>query len=74
MKTYLSVWFHSDGKRPSEVNEKLKEFGFEPTKGSYDYVYKWKNETTIEEVMDIGNKIQEKLDGGKVLFELETIR
>ncbi len=74
MKTYLSIWFHSEGARPSKVNKKLKGFGFKPTKGSYDFVYEWNNEATMEEVMNIGNKIQEKLDGGKVLFELETIR
>ncbi len=74
MKTYLSIWLHSEGERPSKVNEKIKDFGFKPVKGSYDYVYKWSDEADVEEVLNIGDRIQSELDGDKVLFELETIR
>jgi len=74
MKTYLSIWLHSEGERPSKVNDKLQNFGFVPIKGAYDYVYKWDKEASIEEVLNIGDQIQGELSGDKVLFELETVR
>lgn len=74
MKTYLSIWLHSEGERPTKVNSKLEKFGFVPIKGAYDYVYKWDKDASIQEVLKIGDRVQEKLNGDKVLFELETIR
>lgn len=73
MKTYLTVWFHSEGARPFEVTKKLEEVGFSPVKGNHDYVYKWGNDATVDEVLSIGDDIQDKLKGDKILFELETV-
>lgn len=72
MKTYLNLWFSSDGSRPLKVTKKLRKMGFEPTKGNYDYIYKWDDEATLDEVLSIGDKIQNGLKGDNVLFELET--
>ncbi len=73
MKTYLTIWFNSEGGRPSEITEKLKELGFTPVKGNYDFEYEWDEDAPVDEVLRIGDKIQEELKDYKVLFTLETI-
>lgn len=73
MKTYLTIWFNSDGGRPSEITEKLKDLGFMPVKGNYDFEYEWDEEAQVDEILSIGDKIQKELKPYKVLFTLETI-
>ena len=45
MKTYLQIMFNSEGARPSEVKNQLYNIGFRATKGNYDFVYDWGEET-----------------------------
>jgi len=42
MKTYLTIWFSSEGAEPTTVAQKLQSMGFKPIKGHYDHVYDWK--------------------------------
>lgn len=74
MNTYMTLWFSSEGKRPSEVTDKLKEIGFVPIKGLYDYKYDWDDGAPLDEVLRIGNRVQSALKDHKVLFNLETMR
>lgn len=73
MKTYLTVWFNSEGGRPSEVSKRLKELGFEPVKGNYDFEYQWDEDAPLDEILRIGDKIQDKLEDQEILFTLETV-
>ncbi len=73
MKTYLTVWFSSEGAAPMEVMERIRSMGFKPVKGRYDHVYDWGREPTIEEVLQLANNLHETLKGMKVLYKLETI-
>ncbi len=73
MKTYLTLWFNSDGGRPSEVTKKLKDIGFKPVKGNYDFAYDWDDDAPVDEILRIGDKVQKVLKDDKVLFNLETI-
>ena len=41
MKTYLIVWFNSEGAKPSDITERLLSMGFQPVEGEYDYLYNW---------------------------------
>ncbi len=73
MKTYLSIWFNSEGSKVSYITDRLLSLGFQPLTGAYDYVYDWGNNATVEEAIWFGDKIQETLKGTGVFFRIETI-
>jgi len=74
MKTYLLIWYNSNGdsSSPTEVNNRLMSLGFKPMRGSYDYVYEWNMNAGIEDVLRLGDKVQLTLNGTGVLFKIET--
>ena len=72
MKTYLIVWFNSNGDGPTKVTERLLSMGFRPVGGHYDYVYEWHDNAPLQEIIKIGDKIQSTLQGMGVTFRLET--
>jgi hypothetical protein len=73
VKTYLLVWFSSEGVPPSEINRRLMSLGFEPMQGSYDFVYNWNGSVNIEKVLEFGDKVYLSLQGTGVMFKLETM-
>ena len=73
METYLRVTFHSEGAKPSEVADRLQEFGFVPTQGNYDFVYDWRGSPTAEQRLDLLEELTRRLRGYRVLFEVETV-
>lgn len=72
MKTYLVIWFSSEGARPTEVMQRLTSLGFRAVKGNYDFAYDWNGLPNVEEIMALGDKVQLTLKGLNVLFKLET--
>lgn len=72
MRTYLVVWFNSDGAKPTEVTERLLSMGFRPMGGRYDYVYEWADSAPVNEIIKIGDQVQNTLKGMGVTFKLET--
>jgi hypothetical protein len=73
MKTYLIIWFNSEGARPSEVNQRLMSLGFKPMQGAYDYVIEWDSSTDVDDILRFGDRIQMTLKHLNVLFKIETI-
>ncbi len=73
MKSYLLVWFNSEGGRPSEVTQRLLSLGFQPMRGTHDYVYDWGRKVSVEEALSLGDKVQMTLRGMNVMFKLETV-
>jgi len=74
MKTYLTIWFSSEGAKPTAVVERLLAMGFKPTRGRYDHVYDWgRDDVELEEILRLGNAVHETLKGFKVLYKLETV-
>ncbi len=73
MKTYITLWFNSEGIPPSQVIKKLEDIGFRPVKGNYDMEYDWGRPVTVEEVLDLGDRVQALLKDAAVLFKLETV-
>lgn len=73
MKTYLLIWFNSDGASPSKVNQRLMSLGFNPMQGSYDYVYNWDNNVDMDEILRFGDKVQLSLQGSGAMFKIETM-
>ncbi len=73
MKTYLTIWFSSEGAPPSEVVKRLLAMGFRPIRGHYDHVYDWKRSVTIDDIIQLSNALHETLKGLKVMYKLETV-
>ncbi|MEA1985621.1 MAG: hypothetical protein U9N13_08235 [Euryarchaeota archaeon] len=73
MKTYLLIWYNSEGARPSEINQRLMSMGFEPMQGAYDYVYNWGNNVDVDEILKFGDKVCLSLHNMNVTFKIETI-
>jgi len=72
MKTYLTIWFYSEGASPLEVVERLRSLGFKPLKGYHDHVYDWNRKVDLADVLELANKVHETLKGLKVFYKLET--
>lgn len=72
MKTYLTIWFSSEGAGPIEVIERLRSLGFEPLRGYQDHVYDWKRKVELVDVLQLTDKIHETLKGLHVLYKIET--
>jgi len=74
MKTYLQILVNSEGSSPSEIKSILLNMGFKATKGNYDFVYEWNEESvSIEELIWFADKVHSALKDSKVYFSIETI-
>ncbi|UGV40084.1 hypothetical protein J7W08_08195 [Methanococcoides orientis] len=73
MKTYLLIWFSSNGTSPSDVNRRLMSMGFKPIQGAYDYVYDWGNNVDLDEILRFGDKVHLSLHDTGTMFKIETI-
>ena len=73
MRTYVRMTFHSEGASPLKVLESMRALGFEEAMGIHDFVYKWKNRTTIDDVIQLTTKMHEQLKGLDVSYEITTI-
>lgn len=72
MKTYLVVWFSSDGAKPTEVTKRLLGLGFRAVRGTHDYIYEWGKNARTDDIIRFGDKVQITLQGTGVTFRLET--
>lgn len=72
MKTNLVIYFYSEGAKPSEVAEALKELGFKTTIGKYDFIYTWKGKPKESDILNLADKITSRLAGMRVGFKLES--
>jgi hypothetical protein len=75
--TYMEVSMYSEGATPTELTHKLKEHGWHPVYGRYDFAYKWdqnwgNKETNIQEFLDYINTWHELLKGYNVHYSLRT--
>ena len=74
MKTYLKILFSSEGSTPSEIKDLLLNMGFKATKGNYDFVYEWDEESTaVDELIWFADKVHAALSNSHVFFDIETI-
>jgi hypothetical protein len=66
--------FNSEGSTPSDVKNQLLNMGFKATKGNYDFVYDWSQDTVgIDELVWFADKVHSALKKNKVYFTIETI-
>ena len=73
MKTYLTIWFSSEGASPTEVVDRLRSMGFQPIKGYHDHVYDWKKKVKLEDILQLSDALHETLKGLNVIYKLETV-
>ncbi len=73
MKTYLLLWYSSEGTTPSEVNRSLMSLGFKTMQGTYDYVYEWSDNVDLDEILRFSDKVHMTLKGTGVMFKTETV-
>ena len=74
MKTYLTIMFNSEGSKPSEVKDQLLNMGFKVTKGNYDFVYEWNEESTnVEDLVWFADKVHSTLKKSNVYFTIQTL-
>ncbi len=74
MKTYLKILFNSEGASPSDIKDQLLNMGFKATKGNYDFVYEWNDESvSVDELVWFADKVHLSLKKNKVYFSIETI-
>lgn len=71
-RTYLTLFFQSEGARPTEVTDRLTGLGFKPLQGQRDYLYEWDASATVQDTIWFADKVHETLRGCGVAFSLET--
>ena len=74
MKTYVEVLVSADGEKASVISERLIEMGLKPTIGEHDFVYNWKDNAAISEVLKFVDRVQSKLKGTGAILNFSTIR
>jgi len=74
MKTYVEVLVSADGEKASVISERLIEMGLKPTIGEHDFVYNWKDNVAISEVLKFVDRVQSKLKGTGAILNFSTIR
>ncbi len=74
MKTYVEVYISADGERASIISEKLFELGLKPTIGEHDFVYNWKENVPLSEVLKFIDRVQARLRGTGAILNFSTIR
>ena len=73
MKTYLIMYFGTEGISTTDTAAKLESIGFKTTFGPVDFVYEWGDKTpTKEDILGLGNKVVEALKGSGAVFALDT--
>lgn len=72
-RTYLIMYFGTQGAKTSETAKKVEALGFKTLFGSVDFVYDWKEGMpTKEEVLALGDKLAKVLQGSGAVFNLDT--
>ena len=74
MKTYIEVLISADGEKASLISEKLFDMGLKPSFGEHDFVYNWKDDVVLPEVLNFVDQIQSKLKGTGAILKFTTIR
>ncbi len=73
MRTYVRMIFHSEGASPQVVLALMHELGFEESMGLHDFVYRWKDKASVEQVIELASRMHGRLKGLGVSYEITTI-
>ena len=75
--TYMSVFFHSRGASPSELAIIMKNLGWKPVYGDYDFAYEWDTDLTrrkesFEFYFEHINNMHDRFENMNVAYTLNT--
>lgn len=73
MRTYVRMIFQSEGAAPPVVVKLMHELGFEESMGMHDFVFRWKDKATFDQVLELAGRMHERLKGLHVSYEITTI-
>lgn len=71
-KTYLVLYFKAGNGKISETVKKVESVGFETSFGPVDFTYSWESEPTKQQVLELGDRLSEALNGTEVVFNMDT--
>ena len=71
-KTFLVMYFKAGKEKASDVVKKVESAGFQTTFGPVDFMYKWKNEPTKEQILELADKLADALNSTGVMFNIDT--
>jgi len=74
MKTCVEVFVNADGEKASVITERLLDMGLKSAIGEHDFVYRWKDDVVLNEVLRFVDQVQSKLNGTGVVLKFRTIR
>jgi hypothetical protein len=74
MKTYVEIFHSADGEKVSVIFNKMKDIGFKPALGEHEFVYNWKKNTMLPEVINFLDSVVSKLKGTGAILKFTTIR
>ncbi|MFP4000471.1 MAG: hypothetical protein ACOCTN_04435 [Candidatus Natronoplasma sp.] len=69
MRLYIELYFSSEGATPLKTLDLMKELGFDPVVGEYDFAIDYE---TPEEYQQILKDLTDVLEGTKVRYRLTT--
>lgn len=69
MKLYIKIYFNSESISPLEIIKSIKDMGFEPVVGDFDFV---KSFETPEEYGILVEELHETLQGTGTYYRLNT--
>ena len=74
MKTYVEILHSADGEKVSIIFEKMKDLGFKPALGEHDFVYIWKKDVVLNEIIEFLDNVVSQLKGSGAILKFTTIR
>ena len=73
MKTYVEILHSVEGEKASVVFDIIAGLGLKPSFGQHDFVYHWKKDVTIPEIIQFLDRMISKLKGTGVILKFSTI-
>ena len=73
MRTYVRMIFNSEGANPQQIVSLMRQMGFEESMGMHDFVYKWKDRASLDEVLRLVSDMHTRMKGLQVNYEVTTI-
>jgi hypothetical protein len=73
MRTYVRMIFQSEGASPQVVVKLMHDLGFEESMGMHDFVYRWTDKASVDQVVELASRMHDRLKGLHVSYEITTI-
>ncbi|MCD4784672.1 MAG: hypothetical protein K8T10_12700 [Candidatus Eremiobacteraeota bacterium] len=72
-RSYVILYFHSDGAAPSKVFKRVEGLGFRLSVGPFDLLYEWDHAPSNDEIIAMMDALYKSLTGLNVNFKFYTV-